>query len=430
MKRIAALFCTCLCITNSFATMPMAPTDASNPASNTTPPNPTATPGSPATATSAPSTPSTPVAAPDYKADINQINEQIRLISSTKDSIKQMLTEVDADIEKAKSILSSARTNSLDLIKKADEKEAKVAESAIQQQLTEVTGLHKKLKETTSKSFQDATAKIEQAIKLINTTIDQLKTKGITFESAEQAAQQKSAAPTASTPAAPKNWAIPTDAKKASAVAQESPTMVHYVLYKIADGISTFARILYGAYSGAKEVIFGKPTQTLPSLPGTSPSTNPAAPAQPVAPLKTQTPGNNPISLATHESMLASIQVDREAMSNSVRTLEAQLLSLGERLASNKVIAQDLQGGLPLITKMQAQAAWRTTAQYYFDQSLDAIAMVCTKTKNSANYAYSHYVVPLFSKIQTDVTKKMAPKNPNNKTTEKTAIPVIPINKA
>lgn len=430
------LLCTCILHSTAFATIPSIPSIPSTPAPVSLPlapsiPTPTdAATASTATATVAvtttpavpaiPAVPATPVI-PDYKPDIDKINEQIQLISTTKDTLKQMLTEIDGDISKAKSLLSAARTNSLKVLNQADEKQAKAVQAEIQQQLTDVTNLQKKLSDVTKKSFKDATNKIEESMKLINSIIDQLKAKGVKFEAAQHALAANAATPAVNTQTTSKNWAIPTDGKKNATRADHSPTVVHYVFHKVADMISSVLRVAYGAYTGAKDAVFGKAP-----APVATPATT-SAPSAPQSGAAQTASDAKPMTLAVHEAAFATIEDERDTMSTTVRTLEARLHALGETLASNKDIASSLHGGLPFIAKIQKESVWRTKAHAYFDQSLDTLSFVVARTKSSLEYAYGNYIAPLFTKIETDVTSKMddKPKQPTSN-----EIPAIPITKA
>jgi len=96
-------------------------------------------------------------------------------------------------------------------------------------------------------------------------------------------------------------------------------------------------------------------------------------------------------------------------MTITLRNLDLQVQDLASALASSKQISQELLGVLPLISKTHPQEAWRASAQYYFDQSLDAAALMYGTTKRAVSSAYANYIEPLFNKVKTDVAAKLTP---------------------
>jgi len=342
-------------------------------AATTTTPAPTAT-------TAAPQSP--------YQADIDQINVQLQLIAGSKETLKQILGGIDTDIEQVKMHVGNARTKSLTVLKQGSEQQGRDVENEIQKDLSTVTDLERKITETSKKAFQDEVAKIEQAMKQINTTIDQLKAKGAAFQ-AEQAAAKATPATATQAASAPVGGTTPV----ASMPAAQEPTLLHYVFHRAADIILGLWRLLYAAVQGIMRGLWGSPAAPVVPVP-----TNPAQGAP-------NTPVN--LALAAHEQALLGAQEERSNMVYAVRGIEERLETIGQTLVSNGDIAAAIHGSeSALISPVKPVPAWHSNAQYYFARCLDGVAWFYERTLQTTTFAYKTYVEPLFSQVKQDVAQK------------------------
>ncbi len=249
-----------------------------------------------------------------HQKDLTTINTQITALSQDKDALKKLLTQMDSDIEKIKSITLQARKKSLDILAQESQATAQQIADLVDKNLKEVTGLQQNFENATAKTFQASTDKIQESIKAIQDNIAKLQAKGVALE-AEKTVITTEAKPTAPKKVMFKSWLI-TEKKPVTKEEKEAETLVYYIFNRMADGITWIMQFVYSTYLQIKGKLFGpteipqqtiQPTAPTPKAPTTTAPTTatPTAEAPKIEPPSTiQTATTTPEASATPDTTI------------------------------------------------------------------------------------------------------------------------------
>lgn len=114
-----------------------------------------------------------------FKQDFDQINTQLGVITTAKESLKKSLSTFDSEIDKSKTLALQSRKKGFDILKQASEHDALGILDGINKDLAALTSIQQNLQTGATHDFGTTYDKIQADIQTLQTLVGQLRAKAI-----------------------------------------------------------------------------------------------------------------------------------------------------------------------------------------------------------------------------------------------------------
>ncbi len=355
-----------------------------------------------------------PSVSPDaYKNDLEEINKQLASLHETKATLKKLLTKLDEEVEKGKTLALQTRKKSMEILAQTAPDAAKKIRDEVNQNLDALSKAQQALQSDVLTPFQSAADSMQSRIQAVQASITQLQAKGVALQAA-QIEQQPTTAPQAAPQHASsfQSWLF--SEKKANEEVKTEKTFVHYLLSRIADLVTGALRILYVTFTTIKDALFGAapkppvpaaPTPSHPIMPTAQPQQ--AAGATPAALTTASTSTDITGLLDAAEKNIIQNERSYQTFWQQTQTLERQAKAAQLTLASNDVVRKQLTNLDQSLIFNLYQPTWKKSIQEGFNSFLDGVIYAYNATYFYITSFYRNFMTPVVHKISADVQDRL-----------------------